>query len=255
MKSLGLSIKEKEEFLAAHPLFSLLKGQARQRLASSSRAWSCRPGDVLITQGDRGNRVFAIKLGLCRAVGNDEDLMAYRGASALIGAHCAIDEFSHRHTTQVILDSEILELDKELFVSLAKESNPLLLELMKILHEELDQQSFYREQMTKCTAKGRVSTMLLHILEAYASADFAGQDMEHTFQRDDDSDWLLPLHKFCPFLLDWLTQEQIANHTGLVPRTVRGALQDLMAHDAIKLGERSSITIINPTNLFKMMTD
>jgi CRP-like cAMP-binding protein len=169
------------------------------------------------------------------------------------GQHCTITGFPHRHTTQVVMPSQILELDKETYIDIAKESAPLLLGLMAVLQEESDGQAYVREIMTKASARGKVAAALLQILQAYGWHKLLRTEVEHVYQRDEYKNrikWLDILNQCTPLEVDWLKQQDVADYMGIDLRTVRKELKSLMEDGAISYSKQK-IVIRNAHALFE----
>jgi NTE family protein len=107
------------ELLLAHvPLLAGVDARTLEVLYSDLRPVAIRAGDIVIRQGDRADRLFLVRSGRLRVLVEGEDgpkAVRELGPGSAIGELALLTGSPRSATVQAVRDSELLELDAEVF--------------------------------------------------------------------------------------------------------------------------------------------
>jgi len=132
---------EKAEFLATVSLFSHLKEEELQRLASQSRYCSYKFGDVIIQEGEQDNRLYILISGKANVFKSyrtkKEKRLRILEPPAYFGELALIDDLARSATVVAMSDTRTLCLDR-LNLDREIEKSPLIAKkLLKMLNRRL----------------------------------------------------------------------------------------------------------------------
>jgi CRP-like cAMP-binding protein len=134
-------VSEKVDFLATVSLFSHLKAEELQRLADQSRYCSFKFGDIIIREGERGDRLFVLisgKAKVFKSYGtNKEKRLRTLKPPAYFGEIALIDDLVRSATVVALGDIKTLCLDK-LNLDREIEKSPIIAKkLLQMLNRRL----------------------------------------------------------------------------------------------------------------------
>jgi predicted acylesterase/phospholipase RssA/CRP-like cAMP-binding protein len=140
--SVRAEIATEHELLAHIPLLTGAGDETLAEIAHRLRAVSVRAGEVVIRQGDPADRLYLVRSGRLRVlVDQDDGLRVVRelGAGAAIGELSLLTGAPRSATVQAVRDSELLELDAEVFHMLLERDSGLAVAVARVLAAQLQE--------------------------------------------------------------------------------------------------------------------
>lgn len=218
-----------DDVLMQAPLFSALDPEAAAALRAATTVVRLAKGQVLFTEGERGDRLYVVeegkvKLGTTSSDGRDT-LLAVVGPGEMIGELSLFDPGPRTATATALTDTVLRGLGHDALrpwlVGRPEVAEPLLKALAQRLRRTNEQMS----DLVFSDVPGRVAKALIDLGERFGVPTADGLQVTHD-----------------------MTQEELAQLVGASRETVNKALADFAHRGWIKLESRS-VTIYDPERL------
>lgn len=198
MKSKGATVGELTGFLAGVPLFANLSDRSLNMLARGCRFKEVEPGEVLFFQADESEAAFVVKSGKVSIVLNSPD-----GREMVINRMHRGDLFGELglltkkpRSTSAIAHSkcELLMMPREVFLDVLEHEPHLALRMLELTASRLQMSGKRESALAFLDAQARLSSLLLEL------------------EKHEEKGYVT------------ISQEELAQHTGLIRQTVAKAL-------------------------------
>ena len=218
-----------DDVLMQAPLFSALDPEAAAALRAATTVVRLVKGQVLFSEGERGDRLYVVeegkvKLGTTSSDGR-ETLLAVVGPGEMIGELSLFDPGPRTATatalTEVLLRGLGHDALRPWLAGRPEVAEPLLKALARRLRRTNEQMS----DLVFSDVPGRVAKALIDLGERFGMPSASGLQVTHD-----------------------MTQEELAQLVGASRETVNKALADFAHRGWIKLESRS-VTIYDPERL------
>lgn len=221
------TIQEKAAFLAHTSLFHNLTPQERQELDHATTMIHCSSGRVLYRPGEVGNTLFLVRTGRVQLYHLSTDgrklITALIEAGECFGEMSLIGQDVYTSFAEAIEDSRICILSKQEAERLLQHNPTIALALLQIVGQRLLQREAQLIDTTFKSTSARLAALLLQLARPHE-------------------------HATSQFVIDGLSQEELAEQLGVYRETVSVALRELKDAGVITLG-RKHITIMHPQEL------
>ena len=209
--------------LKSCPLFRGLPGPSLDRIAALAVQRSFREGEIVFSQGDPGDAIYAVVAGRIRissgtADGREISLNIMEPGSTF-GEIALLDGGTRTATAMASEPSELVSIRRDHFAALLEREPQVALELLKLCGQLLRWTSGLVEDATLLDAPGRLAKRLLSLSELHG-------------QRTQDGTTLK------------ISQEDLATFLGVSRQVVNQYLQGWKAQGWVDLG-RGSVTVRN----------
>lgn len=198
MKSKGATVGELTGFLAGVPLFANLSDRSLNMLARGCRFKEVEPGEALFFQADESEAAFVVKSGKVSIVLNSPD-----GREMVINRMHRGDLFGELglltkkpRSTSAIAHSkcELLMMPREVFLDVLEHEPHLALRMLELTASRLQMSGKRESALAFLDAQARLSSLLLEL------------------EKHEEKGYVT------------ISQEELAQHTGLIRQTVAKAL-------------------------------
>jgi CRP-like cAMP-binding protein len=211
------------------PIFAALDDDALKVLATHCRRRSFPAGEAIFHEGDPGHTLYVIIRGrvLIQTITASGEVVhiAERGAGEPFGELSLIDGKPRMADAVTAEACDVLVLDREGFLLAVEESPRIALSIMATLADRLRQAADHQESIRELTVTGRLSELLLTLLDTHGVPASSGQRIEVR-----------------------LSQQAMAERIGTTRETVNRALANLRRVGAIRM-EGRTIVVVNPSKL------
>ncbi len=129
-----------QDLLAKLPLLAGADAETLEALFEHVRPLQVRAGDVVIRQGDAGDRLYLVHSGRLRVLVEQEDgpkVVRELGAGAAIGELALLTGSPRSATVQAVRDGELLELEADVFHSLLERDSGFAVSVARALALQL----------------------------------------------------------------------------------------------------------------------
>lgn len=209
--------------LQRSPLFRGLPEASLGRLAELAIQRGYRTGEVVFSQGDPGDALYAVVTGRIRistgAADGREIFLNIMGPGDTFGEIALLDEGARTASATAIEASELVSIRREHFRALLQREPALALELLRLCGERLRWTSGLLEDAALLDAPARLAKRLLILGELHGKRTAAGMALR-------------------------ISQEDLAGFLGLSRQAVNQQLQVWKAAGWIALG-RGSVTVLD----------
>ncbi len=170
--------------------------------------------------GDPSDQVFLLKAGVVKisAIGpSDRELiLAFLSPGDVFGELAVVDDEPRDHLAEAYEDSVICAIDRDLFLTIVRESPELGYQVTKLMGFRLRRLRGRGEELLYKSAPARVAHVLLDLAEQHGVRDADGT--------------VIPLR---------LSQSDLANLVGLTRETVNIILRDFRERQLLEVDRRS----------------
>jgi CRP-like cAMP-binding protein len=217
----------KADFLAHSDIFRHLNTEEIKELDRVTTMITCQPGHILYRPGETGNTLFLLKTGRVQLYHLSMDgrklIIATLERGACFGEIPLLGQGTHTSFAEVVEEARICVISKHEAEHLIRQKPVVTLALLHVVGQRFTQLEAQLINTTFKATTARLATLLLQLASP--------------FEKEPDM-----------FVVDGLSQEELAVHLGVYRETVSVSLRDLKDTGAIELG-RKHITIIKPSLL------
>jgi CRP-like cAMP-binding protein len=207
--------------LQRSPLFRGLPPAALQRLAELATQRSFRGGEIVFSQGDPGDALYAVITGKIRisagAADGREIFLNIMEPGDTFGEIALLDGGTRTASATATAASELVSVRREHFVALLEREPPVALELLRLCGERLRWTSGLAEDAALLDVSARLAKRLLSLGQLHGEKAASGMALR-------------------------ISQEELANFLGVSRQVVNQYLQDWKAHGWVGLG-RGVVTV------------
>jgi NTE family protein len=128
------------DLLARIPLLAGAEQETVEELVRHLRTVHAEAGEVIVREGDAGDRLYLVRSGRLRVFVEDDDgpkVLRELGTGAAIGELALLTEEVRSATVQAVRDSELLELDGDVFTTLLRSDAGFALAVARALASQL----------------------------------------------------------------------------------------------------------------------
>ncbi len=162
-----------DDLLRTVPLFADLDDEDLSRLASGVEELVVKPGEVLFSEGDAGDRAYVIidgELDVVKVSGTREVLLARRGAGDVIGEMALLDSSPRMATLRAATEARLLAIPKQSMDELIASSATAARGLFGVLLERWRQTESRLRQSERMAQLGTLTAGLAHEMNNPAAA-------------------------------------------------------------------------------------
>jgi CRP-like cAMP-binding protein len=215
--------------LQRSPLFRGLSPQALERIAGLAIQRSYRSGEVVFSQGDPGDALYAVVTGKIRisagAADGREIFLNIMEPGDTFGEIALLDGGTRTASATAMIPSELVSIRREHFLGVLEREPRVALELLRLCGERLRWTSGLVEEAALLDAPARLAKRLLSLTQLHGERAGNGVTLR-------------------------ISQEELANFLGVSRQVVNQYLQGWKGHGWVDLG-RGSVTVCNETALRK----
>ena len=209
--------------LQRSPLFLGLPGPSLDRIAGLAVQRSFRAGEIVFSQGDPGDALYAVVAGRIRISSGTEDgreiSLNIMEPGDTFGEIALLDGGTRTATATASEPSELVSIRRDHFAALLEREPRVALELLKLCGERLRWTSGLVEDAAFLDAPGRLAKRLLSLSELHGQRTKVGTTLK-------------------------ISQEDLATFLGVSRQVVNQYLQGWKAQGWVDLG-RGSVTVRN----------
>lgn len=214
-----------QQIVMKAPLFAALDDETASALVASMTPQSMHRGDVLFSEGDRGDSLYVIiagKVKLGRASGDGrESLIAVLGAGEMFGELSLFDPGPRLTSATVVSETDVIALGNEDLQKFLAEHPAVAMKMLAGLARRLRRTNEGLSDLVFTDVPGRVAKALLDLGTRFGEPSSEGVKVNHD-----------------------LTQEELAQLVGASRETVNKALADFASRGWLVLGAKA-VTILD----------
>ncbi len=207
--------------LRRSPLFRGLPPAVLDRVAELAVQRSFRSGEIVFSQGDPGDALFAVVTGRIRisagAADGREIFLNIMEPGDTFGEIALLDGGTRTASATAVVASELVSIRREHFVALLEREPPVALELLRLCGERLRWTSGLVEDAALLDASARLAKRLLSLGQLHGEKSAVGMALR-------------------------ISQEELASFLGVSRQVVNQHLQDWKGRGWVDLG-RGIITV------------
>lgn len=159
---------ELQQLLSQHSLFADGDDDALAAIILRGNLITAHKGDVLLRQGDEGDRLYIILSGMARismvASNGHEIVLDYADAGHVIGEIAFFDHGQRTASAEALNDMSLLTLSREAFAEILGNHPDLAMQLMRALTRRLRQTNDIVEADRAFTSGPRLARYLLRLM-------------------------------------------------------------------------------------------
>jgi CRP-like cAMP-binding protein len=213
--------------LQRSPLFRGLSPQALERIAELAVQRSYRAGEVVFSQGDPGDALYAVVTGKVRisagAADGREIFLNIMEPGDTFGEIALLDGGTRTASATAMIPSDLVSIRREHFVGVLEREPKVALELLRLCGARLRWTSGLVEDAALLDAPARLAKRLLSLGELHGQRTGKGITLR-------------------------ISQEELASFLGVSRQVVNQYLQGWKGHGWVDLG-RGSVTVRNEAAL------
>jgi CRP-like cAMP-binding protein len=207
--------------LQRSPLFRGLTPPALERIAELAGQRSYRAGEIVFSQGDPGDALYAVVTGKIRisagAADGREIFLNIMEPGDTFGEIALLDGGTRTASATAIIPSELVSIRREHFLALLEREGRVALELLRLCGERLRWTSGLAEDAALLDAPARLAKRLLSLSRMHGEAAMDGATLR-------------------------ISQEDLASFLGVSRQVVNQYLQGWKGRGWVKLG-RGTVTV------------
>lgn len=223
--------------MAAHPklwylqqfrLIDALTDAQKQSVEKMTRMLELKRGQRIYLPGDPSDQIFLVKVGVVKITtgnGDHDTILALLYPGDIFGELAMIEDAPRDHVAEVIEDTVLCALNRDLLLQLIQQCPALGYRITKLMGLRLRRLSTRVEELLYKSAHARVANTLLDLARDYGV-------------RDDDG-VLIPIR---------LNQADLGNLVGLARETVNIVLQDFRRRGLVETN-RFNLRLKDPEKL------
>jgi CRP-like cAMP-binding protein len=215
--------------LQRSPLFRGLSPPALERIAELAVQRAYRSGEVVFSQGDPGDALYAVVTGKIRisagAADGREIFLNIMEPGDTFGEIALLDGGTRTASATAMIQSDLVSIRREHFLAVLEREPRVALELLRLCGERLRWTSGLAEDAALLDAPARLAKRLLSLAQAHGQRTAKGVTLR-------------------------ISQEELASFLGVSRQVVNQYLQDWKGRAWVDLG-RGSVTVRNEAALTK----
>jgi CRP-like cAMP-binding protein len=215
--------------LQRSPLFRGLAPPALERIAELAGQRSYRAGEIVFSQGDPGDALYAVVTGKIRisagAADGREIFLNIMEPGDTFGEIALLDGGSRTASATATMPSELVSIRREHFFALLEREPRVALELLRLCGERLRWTSGLAEDAALLDAPARLAKRLLSLSRLHGEAARDGATLR-------------------------ISQEELASFLGVSRQVVNQYLQGWKGRGWVKLG-RGTVTVCDQASIKK----
>lgn len=157
--------------LSVIPLFSSLDEHELQKIRGLLKRKRYRKGDVIITEGERGDEFFLIEKGQVkvtrRSLDGREKILDILSDGSFFGELAVLDKMPRSASVEAMGDISSLTLHKEDFLPLLEQHSGLAIKIIQVLSQRLRDADSQIEDLTFKTSREKIESLFIRLRDYY----------------------------------------------------------------------------------------
>lgn len=160
------------------PLFSALDEGEIDRIYYLLKRKRFKKGDIIITEGEKGDEFFVIETGQVkvtrRSLDGREKILDILSNGSFFGELAVLDRMPRSATVEAMSDVSSLTLHKDDFIPLLEQMPSLAIKIIKVLSQRLRDADSQIEDLTFKTSREKIESLFIRLRDYYGVPHSAG---------------------------------------------------------------------------------
>ncbi|MBD3371373.1 MAG: cyclic nucleotide-binding domain-containing protein [Candidatus Coatesbacteria bacterium] len=160
------------------PLFSALDERELERIYHLLKRKRYTKGDIIITEGERGDEFFLIEHGQVkvtrRSLDGREKILDILSDGSFFGELAVLDKMPRSASVEAMGEVSILTLHKDDFLPILEQLPSLAIKIIKVLSQRLRDADSQIEDLTFKTSREKIESLFIRLRDYYGASHELG---------------------------------------------------------------------------------